>query len=94
MYVFLAKHPLSDKHLLPDKLPSLDSTRRACQVRRVIIFITVIRQYAPLVQELLDKLPFLDRTRRACQVRRAIIFITVTRQYALLLQELLDKLLS
>ena len=34
------------------------------QVRRVIIFITVIRQYALLVQELLDKPPFLDSMRR------------------------------
>ena len=43
--------------LLPpllDKLPLLDNTRRAEGLRRVIIFISVIRQYAPLVQELLD----------------------------------------
>ena len=43
--------------LLPpllDKLPLLDNTRRAEGLRRVIIFISVIRQYAPLVQELLN----------------------------------------
>ena len=39
---------------LLDKLPLLDNTRCAEGLRRVIIFISVIRQYAPLVQELLD----------------------------------------